>query len=930
MWETLRARPFGRLSTRNLFVFVAGLLAAAFGLAALSTSTAYAAPEATWEGTQIKYDGQLYTRHPDDGAANDPRGIPEGAIVFYYSDLSVWPNKVHYIYFAENVDPNTAEQAVYSTALYDSTKPADEQYSGLSEPDVITLAAYNPPEENTTSCNQEGIGWVICPLTNWLAKGMDTLYTLISGFLEVRPVQTSTDNALYRVWSVMRNLANVMFMIGFLAIIYSQITSVGLSNYAIKKMLPRLIVAAVLVNISYWICAIAIDASNILGYSIQDIFMSIRENLVGPEGNTWELINWQSITGAVLAAGAGATALTVAGISFVAGAGSSIFLLLPILVGVLMAVLVALLIMAARQAIITILLVISPLAFVAFLLPNTDKYFEKWRSIGLTMLMLFPIFSVIFGGAQLAGALIIQNADSINLVILGLATQVAPLVITPLLIRFSGSLLGRIAGIINNPNKGVIDRTRKFAEERAGQMKSRQLAKGDNWIANRARGFDRRRRNREGWQKSNDAMTEGKWENTSKAHDIHKYAMEAAQVKEIGQTHAEAAYEASKATNSRRREIEDSLRIAKLKLDTSKTKVEANWDEFRAGDARNMVVPENLSVQALANFAHEQNNKAKMVSGLVMQNSAETRRSQSAQSEQRMSYARTLENNEALLKTAAGIDKHGNTKVLAGAYSEISEGETKDVNAGMALLRRQAIDNKQSQKDYAANIVKHVRTGSVEAKDYTALTIEAAYETMAQDGQIVELEKSRISNDVDQDMLSRVIARNVPTMKTKGGFHLQADPTLALRSTPARKNETVDEATVRLNIARAASLGDTSAANMKELKQGWVSEVKNQITKIINAADTDTERDKVTGKLKGQAYLDKAYANIYEALTNENIAPAITDIREDLLKIEEELRGRPNPGSPLPPPPPKSFSSSRQQNSRPPSQWPNRGPRPRP
>lgn len=34
----------------------------------------------------------------------------------------------------------------------------------------------------------------------------------------------------------------------------------------------------------------------------------------------------------------------------------------------------------ARKALIVILIVISPLAFVAFLLPNTEKFFSKWRS----------------------------------------------------------------------------------------------------------------------------------------------------------------------------------------------------------------------------------------------------------------------------------------------------------------------------------------------------------------------------------------------------------------------------------------------------------------------------------------------------------------------------------------------------------------------
>src|SRR5690606_39097781 len=131
------------------------------------------------------------------------------------------------------------------------------------------------------------------------------------------------------------------------------------------------------------------------------------------------------------------------------------------------AVLVALLVMAARQAIITILVVIAPLAFVAYLLPNTEKWFDKWRGLFMTMLILFPAFSVVFGGSQLAAMIIIQNADSLNLIILGMLVQVAPLFITPMLVKMGGSLLAKIAGIVNNPNKGLIDRTRNFAKDRS-------------------------------------------------------------------------------------------------------------------------------------------------------------------------------------------------------------------------------------------------------------------------------------------------------------------------------------------------------------------------------------------------------------------------------------------------------------------------------
>jgi len=855
------AHPFGGLSIRKLLLLVAGLLATIFSVAFATTPvSAQATPDAVWEGEQIVYDENTYTRDKT-GEADDPRGVPEGAIVFSFNDSTGWPYKLHLIYFASNADPNTATQALYSNMTY--TPP--ETYEDRSEPTTLNLEPYNDPDENTTSCNQEGIGWIICPLTNWLASGMDTLYSLISGFLEVRPAQTNTENALYRVWSVMRNFANILFVIGFLVIIYSQVTSFGVSNYHVKKMLPRLVIAAILVNVSYWICAIAIDVSNILGYSIQDIFMNVRENLVGEEGNNWDLINWQSITGAILSLGAGATAVTIGAVSFIGSGGASIFLLLPILVGVLMAVIVALLIMAARQAIITILLVISPLAFVAFLLPNTEKYFEKWRSLGTTMLLMFPIFSVLFGGSQLAGALIIQNADQINLVILGLAVQVAPLVVTPLLIRFSGSLLGRIAGIVNNPNKGVIDRTRKFAEERAGQMKSRQLAKGNNWLANRARGMDSRRRNREGWQKSNDAMTEANWANTSKAHDIHKLAMEAGQVKELGETHAKAAYERSKATSPRIQELDYKVQKAEMDLTDAETTVKANRRQFAAGHTDGMIItPEGLSTDGIKAYRQRLAND---LNDVATNTKAEERRASSADGVLSQAYANKLGADKRLLRQAAGIDVGGESKIQAAALSEIIDAKNKNVSAGVELLKNRALQQGTTLKKLTKVMAKQVRNG--DGGQYDTTEIEAAFDALAQDGQIVELEDARMNPNVNQDMLSRVLARNAGIMKTKGGFHLQEDPGLAGANL------------TKMNAQRAYSLGETSASNMKDLKQGWLEEVAGRMD------DTKEGRGLIAAGKKDS--LQKAYDNVYEALHNDQIRATVGDRVKDLTKIEAKL-----------------------------------------
>ena len=176
-------------------------------------------------------------------------------------------------------------------------------------------------------------------------------------------------------------------------------------------MLPRLVIAAVLVNLSFTICAILLDLSNIAGYAFQDAFMGIKNTIstVGENTSTW---TWSEVISTALSNGALAV-----------GAGYAVSLaltteLLPMLVPAAtlagLTLLFILLIMAARQALIIILIIVSPLAFVCYLLPGTEKWFKKWRDSFLTMLVFFPAFAVVFGGAQLAGIIIIQNASGSN------------------------------------------------------------------------------------------------------------------------------------------------------------------------------------------------------------------------------------------------------------------------------------------------------------------------------------------------------------------------------------------------------------------------------------------------------------------------------------------------------------------------------------
>ena len=435
-------------------------------LNALTHSTSVYAVDAEWSGHNLTYNKEKYTKVSDDKKIKQ-FNLPDNSLVYVNEDKNKKETKVIYFPSSEISSLSSATYAVYSF-----TPPNTYEQTSNS-----TISIESPSENSTgTSCDVQGIGWIICPLSNWLADGIDYMYSALQEFLKTKPLETTNQNSgIYLAWVIMRNISNVAFIVAFLVIIYSQLTSVGISNYGVKKMLPRLVIAAVLVNLSFTICAILLDLSNIAGYAFQDAFMGIKNTISTVGENTGVGWTWSEVIVMILSNGALAGGV----VATVAMGAELLPLALSALVGIGLVLLLVLLIMAARQALIVILIIISPLAFVCYLLPGTEKWFKKWRDLFLTMLVFFPAFAVIFGGAQLAGIIIIQNATGANggiMQILGMVVQVIPLALTPIILKLSGGLLGKFAGFVNDKNKGLYDRSKNWSKDRRETIKNKKLA----------------------------------------------------------------------------------------------------------------------------------------------------------------------------------------------------------------------------------------------------------------------------------------------------------------------------------------------------------------------------------------------------------------------------------------------------------------------
>lgn len=349
------------------------------------------------------------------------------------------------------------------------------------------------------------LGWVVCPATGLLSKMVDEIYDKIEQLLVVSPISTEDGSPIYEIWKYCRGITNIVFIIFLLVVIYSQITGLGISNYGIKKALPKLIVTAVLVNLSFLICSLGVDVSNIVGNSLRGVFTSVEEATLATSTMQSGRVPLSSIfttlvNGGTLALGAGAIAFEL----------GMLWMLIPTVLGAIVAVVTGLITIALRQAVVALLIMISPLAMVAYMLPNTEQWFKKWKDLLTRMLVFYPMFSLLFGASSLAGFAIIMSAKDGFGLLLGVAVQIFPLFFAWKLMQMSGTFLGGI----NAKLRGLADKplatNRAWADSHRVNRRANTVANGVTSSARLLQYLEKRKALREEDTKNAMAITSGK------------------------------------------------------------------------------------------------------------------------------------------------------------------------------------------------------------------------------------------------------------------------------------------------------------------------------------------------------------------------------------------------------------------------------------
>ena len=306
--------------------------------------------------------------------------------------------------------------------------------------------------KDKNSCAIEWVGWIMCPVIRGANGMVVSTYSLMQQhFLNIKADEIfQQDKPAFKTWSSFRDIANVFFVIILSIIIFSQVSGVGISNYGIKKMLPKIIVFAILVNISWYISVIMIDISNILGHSLFEWLSGDGTWQFSSDSQSEDSPVEQILSGGNTAAAIGVG--TAAAISGAFAAGSSILLFI---FSAALALIMMVFILLIRQAAVIVLVVVSPVAFVAGILPNTEGFFKKWMKFLKNMLMIYPICSLIVGGSIFVSNLLYNNESS---PLLKVAYGLLPILSLFTIVAIIKSVLSIIDGLTGGNLRGTLDK----------------------------------------------------------------------------------------------------------------------------------------------------------------------------------------------------------------------------------------------------------------------------------------------------------------------------------------------------------------------------------------------------------------------------------------------------------------------------------------
>jgi hypothetical protein len=301
--------------------------------------------------------------------------------------------------------------------------------------------------------------WIACPVSTAMQTFTNYLSGVIQGLLTT-PTGSIFNENFKQAWNVFRAIGVALVVIAGLVMVISQAAGLEIFDaYTVRKVLPRLLLVAIGMSLSWPLLQFVVTLFNDLGNWAHDLILTPFQASQEHFSSIAAVMNYL-----ILGVGGAAAAISL----FLLG----VFGVLSLVGTLLLAALIGVIILSIRQLIILVGVLVAPLAIAAYILPGTQKLWTLWKDSMIGALAMFPIIMAILAAGQAMAWVADSTPGKFNH-ILAVFIYFAGWLGIVFGARAAGGIMGALTQIANDRSKGGFDRLRNI---RKNQSKKRKEA----------------------------------------------------------------------------------------------------------------------------------------------------------------------------------------------------------------------------------------------------------------------------------------------------------------------------------------------------------------------------------------------------------------------------------------------------------------------
>ena len=183
-------------------------------------------------------------------------------------------------------------------------------------------------------------------------------------------------------WKIVRDICNMFFVVIMLIIAFATVLRV--KEYSYEKLLPKLIIMAILINFSKMICGLLIDVSQVVMLTFVNSFKDVAG------ANLTTILGLDKLTS--MGTNAAAVDDKTTGVTSWSIMGAYVLALVYVIIA-LITIVTMVIMLAIRIVMIWIYVVLSPMAYLLGAFPAGKKYSSKWWHDFTSNLIVGPILA---------------------------------------------------------------------------------------------------------------------------------------------------------------------------------------------------------------------------------------------------------------------------------------------------------------------------------------------------------------------------------------------------------------------------------------------------------------------------------------------------------------------------------------------------------